>query len=101
MFFLHSFSQNEAFYQALGTQLRLRTSHNLLYVIKETHFFPSLNSSLMTPVLTPLPLLSCVIREVQVPPPATKRVDIVWGMLCYGRGLTRFAGNDPTRYAPS
>ena len=34
--------------QALGTQVRLRNSHNLLYVIKETHFFPSLNSSLMT-----------------------------------------------------
>ena len=28
--------------QALATQVRLRKSHNLLYVIKETHFFPSL-----------------------------------------------------------
>ena len=44
--------------QALATQVRPRNLHYLLYVIKETHFFPSLNCSLTTPVLTSLPLLS-------------------------------------------
>ena len=41
-------------YQTLGTQVRLRNSHSLLYAIKETHFFPSLHSSRANP----LPLLS-------------------------------------------